>query len=218
MSGDWDNGVLSPRRQLSSPSRRYRETLGLADFAAADRAVTRFLRNEAGQARTETPLEAKQSPMKHLFTKTNIAFLILAFILGAIAFSITLHRNRSHFPNSFVMKYADFGSSGSSDELFGSERFQGNGQRADELSSREDIKVVVYRNVDLATVKRTYPELGGNSVYHYLEYSQAMDYLDRQIEGLKLNNNQEGQINAINKKLLGEYEQSRARIIERLGP
>jgi hypothetical protein len=156
--------------------------------------------------------------MKHLFTKTNIAFLILALILGAIAFSITLHRNRSHFPNSFVMKYADFGSSGSSDELFGSERFQGNGQTADEPTSKEDIKVVVYRNVDLATVKRTYPELGGKSVYRYVEYTQAMDYLDRQIEELKLNNNHEGKYSAMNRKLLTDYEQSRARIIERLGP
>ena len=156
--------------------------------------------------------------MKYLFTKTNVAALILVLILGVIAFSISLHRNRPHFPNSFVMKYEDFGSPGSSDELFGSERTQGNGQRADELSSTDDIKVVVYRNVDLATVKRTYPELGGKFVYRYVEYSQAMAYLDKQIEELKANNNQETENSEWGKKLISDYEQSRAKIIERLGP
>jgi hypothetical protein len=33
-----------------------------------------------------------------------------------------------------------------------------------------------------------------------------------------LNNNHEGKYSAMNKKLLTDYEQSRARIIERLGP
>jgi hypothetical protein len=156
--------------------------------------------------------------MKYLFTKTNIAAFILVFTLGVIAFSISLHRNRSHFPNSFVMKSTDFGPPGSSDELFGSERSQGNGQRAGELNSGDDIKVVVYRNVALATVKRTYPELGSESVIRYVEYSQAMDYLDKQIEELKANNNQETEYSKLDKKLISEYEQSRAKIIERLGP
>ena len=154
--------------------------------------------------------------MKYLFTKTNIAALILVFILGIIVFSISLHRNRSHFPNSFVMKNADFGYPGSSDELFGYERFQVDSQRAD-AGGRDDIKVVVYRNVDLATVKRTYPELSGKAVYRYVEYSQAMDYLDKRIRELKANS-KETEHSELDKKLISEYEQSRAKIIERLGP
>src|SRR5687767_13206565 len=156
--------------------------------------------------------------MKYLFTKANIAVFILVFILGILAFSISLHRNRSHFPNSFVMKYADFGSPISSDELFGSEAFQRSDQRVVELSSGDDIKIVVYRNVDLATVKRTYPELGAKSVYRYVEYSQGMDYLNKRIEELKANNNQETENSELDKRLISEYEQSRAKIIERLGP
>src|SRR3989442_8285865 len=158
--------------------------------------------------------------MKHLFTKTNIAVLMLTFILGVIAFSIALHRNRSHFPNSFVMKYADFGSPSSSDELLGPESSQGNGQRAGDLRSRDEIQVVVYRNIDLATVKRTYPELGGKTVYRYVEYSQAIDYLDKQIEELRANNKQDAEQDAeydkLDEKLISEYYRSRARIIERL--
>lgn len=116
------------------------------------------------------------------------------------------------------MKYADFSSPISSDELFWSEAFQRSDQRVDELSSRDDIKVVVYRNVDSATVKRTYPELGAKSVYRYVEYSQPMDYLNNRIEELKANNNQETENSELDKRLISEYEQSRAKIIERLGP
>ena len=153
--------------------------------------------------------------MKHLFTKTNIAALIIAFIVGVVAFSISLHRNRSHFPNSFVMKYSDFGPPGSSDELPGS---QGRGQRVNDPGSVDDMKVVVYRNVDLTTVKRTYPELGGKSVYRYLEYSQAIDYLDKQIEALRTNNSLDAEDGKLKEKLISNYEQSRSKIIERLGP
>ena len=153
--------------------------------------------------------------MRYVFTKTNIAALTLVFILGVIGFSISLHRNRSRFPNSFVMKYTDFGPPGSSDELLGAEA---SGQQADELNSRDDIKVVVYRNVDLATVKRTYPELGGKSVYRYVEYSQAIDYLDKRIAELNADNNRETEHSEVDKQVILESEQSRARIIERLGP
>ena len=148
--------------------------------------------------------------MKHLFTKTNIGVLIIALILGVIAFSISLHRSRSHFPNSFVMKYADFGSPSSSDELLGPESPHG-------VELRDDIQVVVYRNVDLATVKRTYPEFGGKPVYRYVEYSQAIDYLDKQIEGLKAHNETDAEYGKLKQKLISKYEQSKSKLIERLG-
>lgn len=156
-------------------------------------------------------------PMRHLLTKTNIALLIVVFILGVIAFSISLQRNRSRFPNSFVMKYEDFGSPGSPDELFGSELSEETAQRTEALSTRDEIQVVVYRNVDLATVKRTYPSLGGKSLYRYVEYSRAIAYLDKQIEELKASN-RDAEYSKLKEQLISEYEQSRNRIIERLGP
>jgi hypothetical protein len=155
--------------------------------------------------------------MKHVFTKSNVVALIIALILGVIAFSISLHRNRSRFPNSFVMKYSEFGAPGSSDELLRSESSQGSGQRPDDPSRSDDIQIVVYRNVDLATVKRTYPELGAKSVYRFVEYSQAIDYLDKKIEELKANN-RDAEYGKLKEELISGYEQIRTRIVERLGP
>jgi hypothetical protein len=116
------------------------------------------------------------------------------------------------------MKYADFGSPSGPDDLLGFDSSQGNGQGAEALRNRDEIQVVVYRNVDLATVKRTYPALGGKYDYRYVEYSQAIDYLDKQIEELKANNSRDPEYRTLKEKLVSEYEQSRSKIIERLGP
>ncbi len=155
--------------------------------------------------------------MKYYFTKTNVAVLILAFIFGIIAFSISLHRNRSHFPNSFVMKYSDFGPPSSSYELLGSEWYQWNSQGPDDPNGSDDVKVVIYRNIDLATVKKTYPVLVGKSDYRYLEYSVAMAFLEKRIEELKVDKDRDPEYSRLKKQLISEYEQTRAQIIERLG-
>src|SRR2546427_10691368 len=102
--------------------------------------------------------------MKYFFTKTNLAILILTFVFGVIAFPIWVHHNRSHFPNSFVMRYSDFGPPSSSYELLGAEWYQWNSQGPDDPNGRDDVKVVIYRNIDLPTVKRTYPIFKGNLI------------------------------------------------------
>jgi hypothetical protein len=156
--------------------------------------------------------------MKYFFTKTNLAILILAFVLGIIAFPIWVHYNRSHLPNSFVMRYSDFGPPSSSYELLGSEWYQWNSQGPDDPNGRDDVKIVIYRNVDLATVKRTYPVLKGKADYRYIEYSEAMGFLEKKIEELKSDQDREPEYSKLKEALILEYEQTRAKIIERLGP
>ena len=156
--------------------------------------------------------------MKYLFTKTNVAVLILTFIFGVVAFSVSLRRNRSHFPNSFVMKYSDFGPPSSSYKLLGSEWYQWNSQGPDDPNGRDDVRVVIYRNVDLATVKKTYPVRGGKSDYRYIEYSEAMAFLKERIEELRADNDRDPESSQLKEKLIAEYEQTEARIIERFGP
>ena len=152
--------------------------------------------------------------MKHYFTRTNVAVLILTFICGIVVFSISLHRNRSRFPNSFVMKYSDFVPQGSSYELPGTNSRQEDYQASYDTS---DVKVVIYRNVDLATVKRTYPVIAGKSDYRYIEYSEAIAFLEKRIEELRANNDRDTEYVRLKEQLISEYEQTRAKIIERFG-
>ena len=59
--------------------------------------------------------------------------------------------------NIIVLSYDDFGPQVMSYEQIGKEWYQWNSQGPDDLNSRDDIKVVVYRNVSLDEVKRKYP-------------------------------------------------------------
>jgi len=156
--------------------------------------------------------------MKYFFTKTNLAILILTFLVGVIAFPVWVHHNRSRFPNSFVMKYSDFGPPSSSYELLGTEWYQWNSQGPDDPNGRDDVKVVIYRNVDLPTVKRTYPVFKGKSDYRYLEYSEAMNFLEKRIEELKADHDRDPEYSKLKEELISDYEQTKAKIVERLGP
>ena len=156
--------------------------------------------------------------MKRVFTKTNVAVLILAFACGIIAFSVSLQRNRSHFPNAMVLKYADFGPPSSSFTLLGSEWYQWNSQGPDNPKDEDDVRVVVYRNIDLETVKKTYPVLEGKHDYRYVEYSEAMSFLEKQLGELKAETDMDPSSIKLREQLISRYEETRTRIIDRLGP
>jgi hypothetical protein len=154
----------------------------------------------------------------HFFTKTNLAILIFAFVFVVVAFPVWVHHNRSYFPNSFVMQYSDFGPPSSSYELLGSEWYQWNSQGPDDPHGRDDVKIVIYRHVDLPMVKRTYPVLNGKSDYRYIEYGEAMDFLTKRIEELKADQNTDPAFRKLDEELMSKYQQTRARIVEKLGP
>ena len=48
-----------------------------------------------------------------------------------------------------------------------------------ELPDDVDIKVVVYRGVTLAEVKKQFPVVRGKSDYRYLEYARAVRFLEQ---------------------------------------
>ena len=156
--------------------------------------------------------------MKSFFTKTNLVILILTFVIGIIAVAAWVHHNRSYFANSFVMRYSDFGPPSGAYELLGPEWSQWNSQGPDDPNGRDDVKIVIYRNVDLPTVKRTYPVFKGKSDYRYLEYSEAMDFLTNRIEELKTAKDRDRELSKLNEELISEYEQTKGKIVEKLGP
>jgi len=45
-----------------------------------------------------------------------------------------------------------------------------------------DIKVVIYRGLDLAEVKRRYPIVRGRSDYRYVEYTRAIEFFEKSIK------------------------------------
>lgn len=81
-----------------------------------------------------------------------------------------------------VLDYADFGPQAMAYELLGRKRLAWD-PTAPVIIGQSRISVVVYRGVTLPTVREAYPvERGSNTDYRYLQYGEALNYLDARIE------------------------------------
>jgi len=149
--------------------------------------------------------------MKGILTKTNAAILALAVVISIVGFLITLHNNRSYFPNTFVMDYSAFKPESLSDALLGQRDSRG----VIDSNSETEVRVVIYRNIDLSRVKENYPTLNGRYDYRFVQYREAVDFLESHIAELKSAKTAQKPGSQL---LISECEQTRAQIIEKLGP
>jgi hypothetical protein len=81
-----------------------------------------------------------------------------------------------------------------------------------ELDDRFDIRVVVYRNVDLGWVQQRYPVVPGAADYRYIEYRAALRLLTEQ--GMLLR----GVTNEPLAELSSALASTRLKILGALGP
>jgi hypothetical protein len=105
-----------------------------------------------------------------------------------------------------LFAYEDFGPPAMADELLGMDwpQWQAHG---DSRPAKYDIKVVVYRNVGLDQVKKQYPVVPEqNKDYRYVEYAQAIRYLDSNIA--------ENALASLTERL----KATKAKIVQQLGP
>jgi hypothetical protein len=79
--------------------------------------------------------------------------------------------------NTIVLGYDDFGPQAMSYEWIGMGWYQWNSQGPDDPNAKDDVKVVVYRNISLDEVKRMYPVIEEKQDYRYLEYQPALNLL-----------------------------------------
>lgn len=86
--------------------------------------------------------------------------------------------------------------------MIGYEWYQWNSHGGDDPTKHDDVKVVIYRNIPLETVKQMYPVIKEKQDYRYLDYSAAMDYL---------NQNE-------NEPYLEHLRATRKKIVAQLGP
>lgn len=81
--------------------------------------------------------------------------------------------------NTIVLSYQELGPQSAVYELIGYEWYQWNSHGDPDPTKSDNVKVVVYRNIRLEQVKQMYPVINGKQDYRYLDYSTAMDYLNR---------------------------------------
>jgi hypothetical protein len=103
----------------------------------------------------------------------------IIIILVAALISCTLFIEKKY---SYVLSYKDFGPQVISNEIIGMEWWQWQ-NHGDSRQINYDIKVIVYRDIDLRTVKEKYPtDSMENKDYRYIKYYVALAYLDKHID------------------------------------
>ena len=81
------------------------------------------------------------------------------------------------------MNYSDFGPQAAAWEYIGMEWWQWEPHGDSNPGMKYDIKVVVYRNISLSKVQEFYPVIEDKKQdYRYLEYTKALEYLEKTIE------------------------------------
>jgi hypothetical protein len=88
-----------------------------------------------------------------------------------------------------------------------------------ELPDDVDIKVVVYRGVELEELRKQFPVVRGKSDYRYLDYARAIQFLQEQIKSVESYKQDESEASAV--KMWDELDQTLKKthrvIIENLG-
>jgi hypothetical protein len=106
-----------------------------------------------------------------------IALTISCYLLASCAMT-----GKTDNGNFIVLNYQDFGPQAMAEELLGPEYWQWDSGQYSQ-PQKFDIKVVVYRNMNLDVVKLTFPvNKNQKKDFRYVEYKVAMQWYDRQID------------------------------------
>ena len=82
-----------------------------------------------------------------------------------------------------ILQYDDFGPQAAAWELIGMQWWQWDSHGDSDPNTKYDIKVIVYRDIPLANIKKLYPVIKEKKQdYRYLEYAKAIDYLNDNIK------------------------------------
>ena len=98
----------------------------------------------------------------------------------ALAFTFLLFACNTNTPSSsiLILNYDEFGPQVIAYEIIGMQWWQWQ-SHGDSRPRKYDIKVAVYKNTNLQTVKEKYPVIPEKEQdYRYLHYDKAMDYLN----------------------------------------
>ncbi len=125
--------------------------------------------------------------------------------------------------HTIVLAYDDFGPQVMSYESIGMDWNQWKSE-GHELPDDVEVKVVVYRDVELNEIKKQFPVIRGKSDYRYFEYARAIQYFQeqlRQVESYKKEEQEASDSEPSAVKMFEDLEQTLKKtqrvIIENLG-
>lgn len=115
-----------------------------------------------------------------------------------------------------VFKYTDFGPQAMAYELIGFNWYQWDCSGCGDVREQHDIRVVVYRNINLSKVKELYPIIIGKVDYRYVEYNESINFLNNKIVELTNSLKDHTEHFDLYLRLKSRLEETRDRIIQEL--
>ena len=116
-----------------------------------------------------------------------------------------------------LFRYADFGPQAIAYELIGYNWYQWDCSGCGDPRKQYDIRVVVYRNINLSKVKELYPIIIGETDYRYVAYDDSIDFLNKKIVELTNLLKTETDNSDLYSSLKDTLEKARNKIIQKLG-
>jgi len=119
-------------------------------------------------------------PSISIFIVKASSLLLLLTCLACLTISLHAAPEKSaHSRHTVILRYEDFAPQAAAYQLIGFEWYQWNTQGPDKPGHRDDVKVVVYRDIPLEQVKRQYPLIPKRQDYRYISYDSALQYCAR---------------------------------------
>jgi len=115
-----------------------------------------------------------------------------------------------------VFRYADFGPQAIAYELIGFKWYQWDCSGCGDLRKQHDIRIVVYRNINLSKVKELYPIVIGETDYRYVEYNESVNFLNGKIVELTNSFKDDIENSDLYLSLKNRLEKTRNKIIHEL--
>lgn len=115
-----------------------------------------------------------------------------------------------------VFRYADFGPQAMAYELIGYNWYQWDCSGCGNPRKRHDIKIVVYRNINLSKVKELYPIIVGETDYRYIDYNKGVNFLNHKIVDLTHSLKNDKENSDLYLSIKNTLEETRNKIIREL--
>ncbi len=147
-----------------------------------------------------------------------ISLSIFLFILS-VSFTSFSQKSNKTSKNTLVLPYQKFGPQIVAYPLIGFEYYQWNSHGSSDPKQIDVINVVVYKDIDLELVKKQYPVIKEKSDYRYVEFSEAIKFIDDKINEWKKDKEKETdkEFILLYDKLINNYLILRKAIVKKLG-
>lgn len=151
--------------------------------------------------------------------KTLLISLNIFLFIFSVSFTSFSQKPSKTSRNTLVLPYQKFGPQVVAYPLIGFEYYQWNSHGPSDPKQIDVINVVVYKDIDLELVKKQYPVIKEKSDYRYVEFSEAIKFIDDKINEWKKDKEKETdkEFILLYDKLINNYLILRKAIVKKLG-